>query len=218
MNNKNKNTSKRKESHSREHASHLRSSSKSTEKSKHRSDSKLLLRLRGHDASQLNTSEESRAIANPGLALNSSGVGVGRVGAGKKGSSKQVESSSNEYYNHYRVKSKSKGKLGVAEEEVKAIYLNSIYMHKEASDPSNNVSQHEHLKTNADDLAHHSAHMANKIRLIERNGAIDANGKFVVREQSRNHHDHPRNADSIQTISMYEGERKRPKKKEKTRK
>lgn len=111
MNNKNKNTSKRKDSHSREHTSHLRSSSKSTEKSKHRSDSKLLLRLRQQDASQLNTSEDARA--NP----NSNGL-ITRIGTAKKaaGSSKQVESSSNEYYNHYRVKSKSKGKLAPAEE------------------------------------------------------------------------------------------------------
>jgi hypothetical protein len=39
------------------------------------------------------------------------------VGTAKKttGSNKQVESSSNEYYNQYRVKSKSKGKLVCAE-------------------------------------------------------------------------------------------------------
>jgi hypothetical protein len=91
-------------------------------------------------------------------------------------------------------------------------------MHKDTNDPSSNLSQHELLKNNAEEHPHHSTHMANKIRLIERNGAIDANGKFVVREQSRNHQDHPKNADSIQTISMYEGDRKRPKKKEKTRK
>ena len=105
---------------------------------------------------------------------------------------------------------------------MKAIYLNSIYMHKEGSEASNNVSQHEHLRNIQEEVepshATHTTHIMNKIRIIERNGAIDANGKFVVREQSRNHHDHPKNADSIQTISMYEGDKKRPRKKEKTRK
>jgi hypothetical protein len=97
---------------------------------------------------------------------------------------------------------------------VKAIYLNSIYMHKE---PVDNNSHHEHAKNNPDG-AYHGNNIMNKIRMIERNGAIDANGKFVVREPSRNHLDHTKNADSLQTISMFDPEKKRPRKKEKTRK
>lgn len=55
---------------------------------------------------------------------------------------------SNEYYNHYRVKSKSKGKLAGSEEEnIKTMYLNSVYMHKEANDP-NSISQNEHINRN----------------------------------------------------------------------
>lgn len=117
MNNKNKNTSKRKDSHSREHTSHLRSSSKSTEKYKQRSDSKLLLRLRPQDASQLNNSQDAKHNStSSALAPNPNSL-LSRVGTTKKaaGSSKQMKSSSNEYYNQYRVKSKSKGKLVGAE-------------------------------------------------------------------------------------------------------
>lgn len=42
---------------------------------------------------------------------------------------KRIEGA-NEYYNHYRVKSKSKGKLIGEEEATKNKYFNSIYMHK----------------------------------------------------------------------------------------
>jgi hypothetical protein len=44
----------------------------------------------------------------------------------------------------------------------------------------------------------------NKIRLIEKNGSIDTNGKFVVKE-ARNQYDYQKNTDSLQTISINEG-------------
>lgn len=64
--------------------------------------------------------------------------------------------------------------------------------------------------------------LLSKIKFIERNCGIDANGKFVTKEVSKynNNHQNSRNMDSQNTISMFEGEKKkeRLKKKDKNRK
>jgi hypothetical protein len=167
------------------------------------------LKLRHPDASQLNAGDDSARLL-PNTVLN-------RISSKKAASNKQVESS-NEYYN-YRVKSKSKGKLaGPEEDSLRHMYLNSVYMHKEAPDP-HSTSTNEHLTRHKEEEPTHSnPQLINKIRLLEKNGAIDANGKFVVREKSG--HEHGNHTDSLQTISIYEGEKKkdRLRKKEKTRK
>jgi hypothetical protein len=49
---------------------------------------------------------------------------------------------------------------------------------------------------------HTNAHVFNKIKLLEKNGAIDANGKFVMKEAKVN--EALKHADSMQTISIYE--------------
>lgn len=116
MNNKIKGSSKRKESGSKEHTSNLRSSSKSSQKSKHRSDSKLRFKLKTQDLSRLETSQD-HPYPNPSRPHTKKPV--------------PNHTTSDEYYNHYRIKSKSKGKIApIQEENVKQNYINSVYMHK----------------------------------------------------------------------------------------
>ena len=52
-----------------------------------------------------------------------------------------------------------------------------------------------------------NSHLFNKIKLIEKNGAIDINGKFVMKEAKV--HETLKHADSMQTISIYEADRKK---------
>lgn len=42
----------------------------------------------------------------------------------------------------------------------------------------------------------------NKIKLLEKNGAIDANGKYVVKDP-KSHQNDMKNMESLQTISIY---------------
>ena len=99
----------RKDSNSREHHSNLRNNSRdhnsrSLDKNKHRSNSKATLRFK-------NTEQP-----HPDNTSNSGSHNIlNRITLKKNGSSKQIDTS-NEYYSHFRGKSKSKGKLqGVVE-------------------------------------------------------------------------------------------------------
>jgi hypothetical protein len=54
--------------------------------------------------------------------------------------------------------------------------------------------------------------LMNKIKLIEKSCGIDANGKFVAKEAVRvQHGEAAKNTDSLNTISIFEGERKKEK-------
>jgi len=56
----------------------------------------------------------------------------------KATSSKQLDND-NEYYNHFKNKSKSKGKMQPLEEEAqRQKYLTSVYMHKDSVDAFSN--------------------------------------------------------------------------------
>lgn len=90
--------------------------------------------------------------------------------------------------------------------------MNSIYMHK---DPIHNhsTSQMEYSAKNIDvappadkeqALSNHS--LLNKIKILERNCGIDANGKIVPKETVKpQYYDNSKNMDSQNTISMFEG-------------
>lgn len=119
---KHKNLSRHKDGHSREHTSNLRSHSRSTDKNKQRSNSKLMLKLKPSDHSQ-----EEASDCNPSYHI------ISRMAAKKTGSTKQIDTS-NEYYSHFRGKSKSKGKLiAPVDDANKVKYLNSVYMHKDGT-------------------------------------------------------------------------------------
>lgn len=204
MNIRPKNNSKRKDSHSREHHSNLRSHSRSTDKNKQRSNSKLIkFKPAQHTHENTFDNDASYNVLN-------------RLALKKNNSTKQIDTS-NEYYSHFKGKSKSKGKINPAIDETSKVkYINSIYMHKDAIH-NQSVSQMEHSAKNIDPtsapdkqqaLSNHS--LLNKIKMLERNCGIDANGKIIPKETVKpQYYDNSKNMDSQNTISMFEGEKKK---------
>jgi hypothetical protein len=102
-------------------------------------------------------------------------------------------------------------------------------MHKDSHDPNNSHLEHSAKvlpdsetkirRQDTDEPSTTNLNILNKIRLIEKNGAIDCNGKFVVKEVKHQHSDSNKYMDSQQTISIYEDKKKdKLKKKEKPRK
>ena len=94
----------------------------------------------------------------------------------KKPKSGRYLDTSDEYYSYFRGKSKSKGKLNVplVDENSKVKYLNSVYMHK---DNINSTCEHQ-AEIEKEPVTASSA-LLNKIKMLERNCGIDANGKIV---------------------------------------
>lgn len=191
MNNKNRLLARRRESNSRE-PSYLRSVSKSADCSKGRTDSRLLRRPK----TKTNSENSETATTHKKITTQ-----------------RNPGECSNEYYTYLRGKSKSRGKLQSGEEFTKTSYFNNIYMHKE--------SQQAALPRTLPDRSEQppSNSILNKIRMIEKNGAIDANGKFVVKEsrqkalEAARSMDGMRSIDSQHTISINEELRKdKPKK------
>jgi hypothetical protein len=166
-----KNNSKRKEQSSKEHSSHIRSTSRSQDKHKQRSNSKQALRLKVHDQSSEETnSGHSNALSH-------------RIGLKKNKSAKEADQA-DEYYNHFRGKSKSKGKLQAPIDEPSRVkYMNSIYMHKDAN--AGNSSQLDHTQKDhpkqfpekKETTA--SSAILQKFKMLERNCGIDSNGRIM---------------------------------------
>ena len=59
---------------------------------------------------------------------------------------------------------------------------------------------------------HTNPALMNKIKAIERNCGIDANGKFVPKDTVKvQHGEYSKNMDSLNTISIFEGDKKKEK-------
>ena len=144
-----------------------------------------------------------------------------RLALKKNKSAKEIDST-NEYYNHFRGKSKSKGKLQAPLDEPSRVkYMNSIYMHKEHNTSTSQLETSNQKGIEKEDS--HSNHgILSKFKMLEKHCGIDANGRILPKEIARHHPpcENSKNMDSQNTISMFDGEKKKDKKKgrEKTRK
>lgn len=99
-------------------------------------------------------------------------------------------------------------------------------MHKEAQVNSTTElvqdggKNEEHSKNDKEQVVANST-LLNKIKMLERNCGIDANGRIIPKETVKaQYYECSKNMDSQNTISIFEGEKKKEKRKvrEKTRK